>query len=187
MEGKKYMEISSKKITKEEISAKEIALVEDSSALTYDMGEQFMALGYVLETEIVRENSNLENDEAQALRDLPIEQAADYVDGYLSTIKVTVKHAKTPEQAAMEEEEDEALEALKLENDEDEQAKNDILLQRSKRELERSVAFTTMSLVRVYKTFWKETVSISDNIDQLKADLNEFLSTLAERTQEAND
>lgn len=180
------MEISSKKITKDDISAKEQALVKNASNLTYDMGEDFFALGYVLETEVVRENGNLENDKAEALRELPIEQAADYIDGYLSSIKVTVKHAKTPEQAAEEEEENEALEALKLENNEDEQAKNDILLKRSKRELERSVAFTTMSLVRVYKTFWKETVSISENIDQLKADLDEFLATLGARAQEAN-
>ena len=58
------------------------------------------------------------------------------------------------------------------------------MLARSKRELERSVAFTTLFLVRVYKTFWHETVSISDNAEEIEKDLSEFFEKLSEKCEE---
>ena len=56
------------------------------------------------------------------------------------------------------------------------------MLARSKRELERSVAFTTLFLVRVYKTFWHETVS--NNAEEIEKDLSEFFEKLSEKCEE---
>ncbi|MBO5023123.1 MAG: hypothetical protein J6D11_02290 [Clostridia bacterium] len=188
------MEISRKKITTEEIHAKETELANSISSLTEGMKEDFAALGYVLETEITRENDNLLPEEIKILRATPITEATEYSDGYISSAKITVKREKTEEVLALEEEEaqeEEALEAMKLETEElpeDAQARKDeIALARSKRELERSVAFTTMFFVRVYKTFWRETVSINEGISEVTADLEEFLSVLKERAGEKAD
>ncbi len=182
------MEIARKKITTEEIHTKETEFANSINALTEGMKEDFAALGYILETEITRENENLMPDEIKAFRETPITEYADYSDGYISSAKITVKHEKTEEILALEEaeaEEEAALEAMKLETEalpEDAQARKDeIALARSKRELERSVAFTTMFFVRVYKTFWRETVSINEGISEVTADLEEFLSVLKER------
>ena len=188
------MEILRKKITTEEIHAKETELAHAISDLTESVKEYFAALGYVLETEITRENENLDPEEVKALRETPITEPADYSDGYISSAKITVKCEKTEETLALEEaeaEEEAALEAMKLETEalpEDAQERKDeIALARSKRELERSVAFTTMFFVRVYKTFWRETVSINEGISEVTADLEEFLSVLKERASEEAD
>lgn len=181
------MEISRKKITNAEIHAKETELYENVNALTESFKEGFAGIGYVLETEISRENENLDKEKIKVLRETPITEEAEYSDGYLSSVKITVKHTKTAEQVALEEEEEAALEALKLDADENEDAINDLTLVRSKRELERSVAFTSMFFVRVYKTFWKETVSISEGLDEMRADLDDFLSVLTKKAQEAEN
>jgi hypothetical protein len=39
-----------------------------------------------------------------------------------------------------------------------------------------------MYFVHIYKAFWRESVSISENIDEINADLEEFLSVLTEKT-----
>ncbi len=182
------MEISRKKITTEEIHAKETEFANSINALVESNKDAFAALGYVLETEITRENENLLPEEIKILRATPITEPTEYSDGYISSAKITVKREKTEDVLALEEaeaEEEAALEAMKLETEElpeDAQARKDELaLARSKRELERSVAFTTMFFVRVYKTFWRETVSINEGISEVTADLEEFLSVLKER------
>ncbi len=191
------MEISRKKITGAEISEKEKTLASQIRALTESFSEVFGEIGYELETEFSRDNENLETEKAKLLNDSSIEEEAEYSDGYISSAKITVKHVKTEEQLAAEAEEEaekaEAEEALKLDANGNElseemiQAENDRTLEKAKRELERSVAFTSMFLVRVYKTFWKETVSISENTDEMKADLEEFLSVLKEKSQKAEE
>ena len=42
-----------------------------------------------------------------------------------------------------------------------------------------------MYFVHIYKAFWRESVSISDGTDEIKNDLNEFLSVLTEKGAEA--
>ena len=185
------MEIARKKITTEEIRAKETEFAAGINELVENNKEAFAKLGYVLETEITRENENLMPEDIKVLRATPITEPVDYSDGYISNVKITVKREKTEEILAIEEaeaEEEAALEAMKLETEtlpEDAQARKDeISLARSNRELERSVAFTTMFFVRIYKTFWRETVSINDGISEVTADLEEFLSVLTERASE---
>lgn len=191
------MEISRKKITNAEIHAKEKEITASVGALTEGFSEGFGAIGYVLETEISRDNENLDAEKVKLLRESPIEEEAEYSDGYISSVKITVKRAKTEEELAAEAaealEDEEAREAMKLDADsaslseEAIQAENDKKLEKAKRELERSVAFTSMFIVRIYKTFWKETVSISEGTDEMKEDLEEFLSVLTKKAQEAEN
>lgn len=191
------MEISRKKITNAEIHAKEKELTASIGVLTEGFSEGFGAIGYVLETEISRDNENLDEEKVKLLRESPIEEEAEYSDGYISSVKITVKRAKTEEELAAEAaealEDEEAREAMKLDADgaslseEAIQAENDKKLEKAKRELERSVAFTSMFIVRIYKTFWKETVSISKGTDEMKEDLEEFLSVLTKKAQEAEN
>ena len=64
---------------------------------------------------------------------------------------------------------------------------NERLFAAAKKEADRDVAFTSMYFVHIYKAFWRESVSISENIDEINADLEEFLSVLTERASEEAD
>jgi hypothetical protein len=89
--------------------------------------------------------------------------------------------------------EEEQAESLRLESEnravieacedatEAEQLQNDETLRNSETESKRSVAFTRVMLVRAYKAFWTEWICLGDDLDQLDADLNEFLEALTER------
>ncbi|MGN1095222.1 MAG: hypothetical protein ACI4QR_02420 [Eubacteriales bacterium] len=186
------MEISRKKIADADIYAKEKALYDEINDVIADFSEKFSELGFELDTEFSRDNDEINEEKAEELRKTNIaSDIGEYEYGYISGVKITVKRPKTVEElekeAAEEEEYKSAEEALALEESENEdeeeineQKKNDITLERANRELNRSIAFTSMFLVRVYKTFWHETVSISDGTDEIKADLTEFLEKLSE-------
>ena len=75
---------------------------------------------------------------------------------------------------------------LKIISDEEEaeQLEHDETLRASDSELKRSVAFTEIMLVRVYKSFWVEYVNIGDDMKELEADLAEFLSVLKEKKEQ---
>ena len=60
-----------------------------------------------------------------------------------------------------------------------EQERNDAILAEAEDKLNRSVAYTQLMLTRVYKAFWVEKVSICDNTDELRADLEEFYEKLS--------
>ena len=162
------MEISRKKISDEEIYESEKKLAEEATKISEDFKEKLSALSVLTDR-------------------------CEYSDGYISNVKITVKRPKTESDEELYNNEEEELLAIEqtasLDADSDdesdsEQRKNDIMLARSKRELERSVAFTTLFLVRVYKTFWHETVSISDNAEEIEKDLSEFFEKLSEKCEE---
>ena len=60
-------------------------------------------------------------------------------------------------------------------------AENERIFAEAKKEADRDVAFTSMYFVHVYKAFWRESVSISESTDEVRADLEEFLSVLTEK------
>lgn len=179
------MEISRKKITDAEIRASEQELYAAVDAITAEKSAEFAAIGYELETEFSRDNDNLEGDERDAFRELGIKEECAYSFGYSSGVKITVKRRKTEAELAAEEAE--AAEAAKdfsgLSEEEAELAQNEAVLEEAKRELSRNVAFTSMYFVHIYKAFWRESVSISDGIDEVKADLEEFLTVLSEKAE----
>jgi hypothetical protein len=99
---------------------------------------------------------------------------------------ITVKRLKTEEEKA---------EALRLESEnramieacedeaEAEQLANDEALRNGEDESKRAVAFTRVMLVRAYKAFWTEWISLGDDLDQLEADLDEFLEALSAKQE----
>ncbi len=183
------MEFSRKKITDEAIYAEEKKLAAEISAIVEEYEGKLEELGYVLEKEFIRDNDGMGTtpEERDALRETNLEETAGvYEMGYSSTAKITVKRAKTEEDLAAEAEEAEEG-AEELDEEERELRENERTLENAKREQERNVAFTTMMLVRVYKTFWKETVSISENADAIRADMEEFYSVLLEKSQNAEE
>ena len=60
-----------------------------------------------------------------------------------------------------------------------EQERADAILADAEDKLNRSVAYTQLMLIRIYKAFWIEKVSICENTDELKNDLDEFYNKLA--------
>ena len=108
--------------------------------------------------------------------------------GYSSLAKITLKRAKTAEDIAAEEAEEAEKESDEsLPPEERELRANERTLEKAKREQARSVAFTTMLLARVYKTFWRETVSISESTDEIRADMEEFYNVLLEKAQNTEE
>ena len=176
------MEISRKKITDEKIYESEKKLMESSLEIITDFEGKFSEIGYVLETEFLRDNdsSDITPEEKTAVRSSKIaEEPGAYANGYSSHVKITVKLKKTAEDIEAENAENEVIEASEtLSEEEAEQLRNEKEAAQAQRELKRSVAFTTMMFVRVYKTFWRETISISENTDEIKADLEEFFEVL---------
>lgn len=190
------MEISRKKISDEDIYKREKELAEEVNTVIAEFSKIFSDIGYELESEFSRDNENVSEEEEKALAETSVlSEAGVYKDGYISNVKITVKRPKSEEELIKEADENEefssAEEAMSLDTDKDdgensdsEQIKNDITLARSSRELARSIAFTSMFLVRVYKTFWHETVSISDGVDEIRNDLSEFSEKLSEKDSE---
>ena len=170
------MEISRKKITDAEIHAAEEKLAGAVEAITAELSAKFDALGCELETEFARDNENLEGEEREAFRALPLADACEYSFGYSSGVKITVKHKKEEE-----EEPEEEFSTEGLTEEEAEFAENERMLEKARKEAERDVAFTSMYFVHIYKAFWRESVSMSENADEIRADLEEFLVRLEEK------
>ncbi|MBQ9745370.1 MAG: hypothetical protein IJW21_00925 [Clostridia bacterium] len=179
------MEISRKKITDAEIRKAEQELAAAVDAITAEKTAEFAALGCELETEFSRDNDNLEGDEREAFRALGVTEECEYSFGYSSGVKITVKRKKTDEELAAEEAEaaGNAKDFSGLSEEEAELAQNEAVLEEAKRELSRNVAFTSMYFVHIYKAFWRESVSISDGTDEVRADLEEFLTVLREKAE----
>jgi hypothetical protein len=172
------MEISRKKITDAEIHEAELKLCNEVTALLDSYFEKFDAIGYELVAEFSRDNENLENEERAAFKEGGLGEACEYEFGYASGVKITVRHKKDE----AEEEAEEEFSADGLSEEEAELAENERLFAAAKKEADRDVAFTSMYFVHIYKAFWRESVSISENIDEINADLEEFLSVLTEKT-----
>ena len=185
------MEISRKKITDEAIYAEEKRLAAEIDTIVAEFSGKFEELGYVLEKEFIRDNDSvgLTPEEREEARSSNLtESAGVYEMGYSSLAKITLKRAKTAEDIAAEEAEEAEKESDEsLPPEERELRANERTLEKAKREQARSVAFTTMLLARVYKTFWRETVSISENTDEIRADMEEFYNVLLEKAQNTEE
>ena len=185
------MEISRKKITDEAIYAEEKRLAAEIDTIVEEFSGKFEELGYVLEKEFIRDNDSvgLTPEEREEARSSNLtESAGVYEMGYSSLAKITLKRAKTAEDIAAEEAEEAEKESDEsLPPEERELRANERTLEKAKREQARSVAFTTMLLARVYKTFWRETVSISESTDEIRADMEEFYNVLLEKAQNTEE
>jgi len=178
------MEIKRKKITQKEIFDAEQTFAQNITEICDRKNDAFLAIGYELDLEFgQKENEHQTNFEV-----LSNDENKKFDPGYISRALITIKRKKTEaekqEDLARQEENLALIE--NAENDEEiEQYTNDEILRNAENEEKRAVAFTRVMLVRSYKSFWTEWVSLGENIDQLEADLDEFLSALIQK-QEAN-
>ena len=174
------MEIKRKKIKQAEIFQKEQAFANKISEICHERNKDFQALGYELELEFGQK----ENEHQAHFEVLSNDTDKKFESGYVSRAMITVKRLQTEEEQAeslrLESENRAVIEACE-DATEAEQLQNDETLRNSETESKRSVAFTRVMLVRAYKAFWTEWICLGDDLDQLDADLNEFLEALTER------
>ena len=178
------MEIKRKKISQEKIFYTEQKFAREIADICKDKNADFGAIGYELELELGQK----ENEFQKRFEILSDNENKDFDPGYVSRAMITVKRQKTEEektQALRLESENRALIDEAENQEEAEQAINDETLRNAEEESKRSVAFTCVMLVRSYKSFWSEWISLADNLDQLNADLDEFLEELSKRQESA--
>ena len=159
------MELSKKAFPEEKIKEKEQEIIETIKAIKASYDEAFENLGFELDASYKRKGEfdgeyfNIEETEGE------------YAPGYISIAHFVVK--KKEENIPSEEED--------YPEDADESEIELIKKTRAaERELKRSYAYTQTMIVRIYKSFWIERVSVADNFDELKSDLDEFLEKLSE-------
>lgn len=178
------MEIKRKKITEEEIFETERRLAEEVSALCGQHAREFEALGYELDLEFDQKEDEAQNSYAEFV----LEEGKRYESGYVSRALITVRRKKTEEELAQDEqlaeENRRAVESAETEADA-EQLENDETLRISEDALKRSVAFTEVMLVRAYKSFWTEWVSVCDSLAEIENDLAEFFKSLSSGKEDA--
>ena len=175
-----YMEIKRKKIKQSEILQKEQDFANEISEICKNRIKDFQAIGYELELEFGQK----ENEHQSQFEVLSNDENKKFESGYVSRAMITVKRLKTEEEKAEAlrlESENRAVIAACEDSSEAEQLQNDETLRSSEAESKRSVAFTRVMLVRAYKAFWTEWICLGDDLEQLNADLDEFLEALTER------
>ena len=155
------MEYKRKKITDAEILSFENEMVEKCNAIFEEKKAAFSSIGYELDLEIYWENEKTYDTGN-------FEQERDYVNGYSSKAAFRV----------LKKEETEVPEELYQANDE-----GSIPVSEEEKEVRRRVAYTTVSLVRIYKSFWSETVSLEGDVSCIVPDLNEFFEKLQNNEQ----
>lgn len=179
------MEIKRKKITREEIFQREQTFASEISDICQSRDSDFRAIGYELELEFGQKA----NEQQSRFDAFSRDESKKFDPGYVSRAMITVKRQKT-------EEEKQELLRLEAENralmenagdaEESEQLLIDETLRDAEFENKRSVAFTVVMLVRAYKSFWTEWISLADGLDQLQADLDEFFEVLSKKQEEIN-
>lgn len=184
------MEIKRKTMSDEQILSRQNELIAEVNAVCDGYRDRFSFLGYELNVEI--DEKKADEYEFSPLK----ENVKDLVPGYASRATVTVRRPKSEEEIQQDEELEEELEKAeselkeKVAESEDgeeygideqliEQKKADATLAEAEDKLNRSVAYTQLMLIRIYKAFWVEKLSICENTDELKNDLEEFYEKLA--------
>ena len=170
------MEIKRRKIAQAEIFKTEQKFVTDITKVCQDKNEDFRAIGYELVLEFGQKDSEYER-QFEALSD---DATKKFESGYVSRAIITVKRQKTEEEKQeelrAESEMRDMLDMTEVTEDAPVSAEEDD---------KRSVAFTRVMLVRAYKSFWTEWISLGGDLEQLKADLDEFFEVLSARNEEA--
>lgn len=184
------MEIKRKSMSDEQLSARENELITEVNAVCDGYRDRFSFLGYELNVEIDEKKAD---DYEFSPRKDGEEHKPEYKAGYACRATVTVRRPKSEDEIRHDEELEEELSAAEKEFSEKaaeggecgideqlaEQERADAILADAEDKLNRSVAYTQLMLIRVYKAFWIEKVSICENTDELKTDLDEFYNKLA--------
>jgi len=160
------MEISRKKISTADLIAKERELVEKITEINERYSAELDSLGCESVLEFVKIG---EYDDEYTDIDFAEEN---YKNGYVSRALITVRE-KAVDEAPIE------LDREEYESDEAYEVAKNALAAQSERE--REVARTEIMLMRIYKTFWVETVSLCEDVSPVDADLCEFVAKIKER------
>lgn len=160
------MEISRKKISTADLIAKERELVEKITEINERYSAELDSLGCESVLEFVKIG---EYDDEYTDIDFAEEN---YKNGYVSRALITVRE-KAVDEAPIE------LDREEYESDEAYEVAKNALAAQSERE--REVARTEIMLMRIYKTFWVETVSLCEDVSPVDADLCEFVGKIKER------
>lgn len=169
------MEIKRRKIAQAEIFKTEQKFVTDITEICQDRDEDFRAIGY----ELVLEFGQKDSEYQKQFDDLSDDTAKKFESGYVSRAIITIKRQKTEEEKQEEIRlESEMRDMLNMTETEEEAPV------RTDEDDKRSVAFTRVMLVRAYKSFWTEWISIGGDLEQLKADLDEFFEVLSAQKAE---
>lgn len=184
------MEIKRKLMSNEKIAETERGLADSISDICEENRRRFEQIGYELELRF-----EYITDEDLSYSVLDFDEESKYPIGYVSRATLSIKKPKsedsegemkeavTADEIPDETDGDEFRHADGGQTDE-EQEKADRTLKIADEELKRTVAFTHVMLIRVYKTFWVERVSTTDSIDRLKEDLDEFYVRLSEKSSD---
>ncbi len=176
------MEIKRKKITNEEIYEAEQKLADELMTLCNGKKSDFEALGYDLELVFGQK----ENEAQLRYESYSADAAKSFDAGYISHAVISIKRKKNEEELA---EEAEAIAANRAMIDaaetveEIDQLQNEEELRVADDANKRLIAFTEMMLVRTYKSFWTEWVSLGEGTKDIENDLAEFYVKLLEKTQ----
>ena len=169
------MEIKKRKITPAEIFKTEQKFVTDITEVCQAKNEDFRAIGY----ELVLEFGQKDNEYQRQFDSLSDDADKKFESGYVSRAIITVKRQKT---------EEEKQEELRLETEMHDMLDMTETTEEAPVSAEeddkRSVAFTRVMLVRAYKSFWMEWISLGGDLEQLKADLDEFFEVLSAKNEE---
>ena len=175
------MEIKRKKIKAEEIYIAEQKSAEQIKMIFENKKSAFEALGYELTLEFVQK----ENERQSRFEVFSSEESKKFEAGYISRATITVKRPKTEEELAQDQrllDETKAIIGNCGESETDSAEGEDF--QTAEDTTKRTVAFTGVMLVRVYKSFWTEWVCLGEETARLEADLDEFLDALEQKQRE---
>ena len=159
------MGCSKKAFPADKIKEKEQEIIEAIKEIKASYDDAFENLGFELVAsykrrgEFDREYFNIDETEGE------------YAPGYISIAHFVVKkkedNVPSDEEDYPEDADEAEIELIKK-------------TRAAERDLKRSYAYTQTMIVRVYKSFWIERVSVADNFDELRSDLDEFLEKLSE-------
>lgn len=171
------MEIKRKKITNEAIYETEQKLATEIMDLCQSKKAQFEALGYDLELVFGQK----ENEGQNRYTEYSADENKSFAPGYISHAVISIKRKKTAEELAADAEAIAANRAL-LDAAETEEEVDQLQIEEELRVADdankRLTAFTEVMLVRTYKSFWTEWVSLGEGTHELENDLAEFYEKL---------
>ncbi|MBR6050145.1 MAG: hypothetical protein IKP68_02955 [Clostridia bacterium] len=164
------MDISLKKLTVDDVIAKENEILGKIREIKEKYDAVFAELGCEIEADYVKRGEY--DDEFSDIDENP----DNYVVGYFSRANFAVKRIKTDDALAAD------FVPAEGETEEEAEAEREALTAQAERD--RTVAYTEIMIIRIYKSFWTEKVTFCDDLSTLEADFEEFAEKLREKNEE---
>ena len=164
------MDISRKNLTTEQIVAKEAEILGKIEQIKEKYDAVFAELGCEIEADYGCMGEY--DDDFSDIDGAPKR----YVPGSFSRANFAIKKIaadNTPADADFTPEEGETEEEIEAERDALE----------AQAERDRTVAYTEIMIIRIYKSFWTEKVTLCDDVSALEADFEEFAEKLREKEE----